>query len=107
MRAARSPVVLLLATVLFLNYVDRGTLSTAAHLVQADLVLNDSQMGILLSAFFWSYCFTQIPMGWLAERIGGHRVLAGALAVWALSTMLLGLAHSFIMLLALRVLLGV
>jgi MFS family permease len=107
MRAARSPVVILLAAVLFLNYVDRGTLSTAAHLVQADLVLNDSQMGILLSAFFWSYCFTQIPMGWLAERIGGHRVLAGALAVWALATMLLGLAHSFIMLLALRVLLGV
>jgi MFS family permease len=107
MRAARSPVVILLAAVLFLNYVDRGTLSTAAHLVQADLVLNDSQMGILLSAFFWSYCFTQIPMGWLAERIGGHRVLAGALAVWALATMLLGLAHSFFMLLALRVLLGV
>ncbi len=107
MRAARSPVVMLLAAVLFLNYVDRGTLSTAAHLVQADLVLNDSQMGILLSAFFWSYTFTQIPMGWLAERIGGHRVLAGALAVWALATMLLGLAHSFLMLLALRVLLGV
>jgi MFS family permease len=106
-RAARSPVVLLLAAVLFLNYVDRGTLSTAAHLIQADLVLNDSQMGILLSAFFWSYCFTQIPMGWLAERIGGHRVLAGALAVWAMATMLLGLAHSFFMLLALRVLLGV
>jgi MFS family permease len=107
MRAARSPVVLLLAAVLFVNYVDRGTLSTAAHLVQADLRLNDSQMGILLSAFFWSYTFTQIPMGWLAERIGGHRVLAGALAVWALATMLLGLAHSFLMLLSLRVLLGV
>jgi MFS family permease len=107
MRAARSPVVMLLAAVLFVNYVDRGTLSTAAHLVQADLLLNDSQMGILLSAFFWSYTFTQIPMGWLAERIGGHRVLAGALAVWALATMLLGLAHSFLMLLSLRVLLGV
>jgi MFS family permease len=107
MRAARSPLVLLLATVLFLNYVDRGTLSTAAHLMEPDLGLNDSQMGILLSAFFWSYCFTQIPMGWLAERIGGHRVLAGALAVWALATMLLGLAHSFYMLLSLRVLLGV
>jgi MFS family permease len=107
MRAARSPLVLLLATVLFLNYVDRGTLSTAAHLMEPDLGFNDSQMGILLSAFFWSYCFTQIPMGWLAERIGGHRVLAGALAVWALATMLLGLAHSFYMLLSLRVLLGV
>ncbi len=107
MRAARSPLVLLLAAVLFLNYVDRGTLSTAAHLMEPDLQLSDSQMGILLSAFFWSYCFTQIPMGWLAERIGGHRVLAGALAVWALATMLVGWVHSFYMLLSLRVLLGV
>jgi len=106
-RAARSPLVVMLAAVLFLNYVDRGTMSTAAHLMQPDLGLDDSQMGILLSAFFWSYCFTQIPMGWLAERIGGHRVLAGALTVWALATMLLGVAHSFFMLLSLRVLLGV
>ena len=106
-RAARSPLVVMLAAVLFRNYVDRGTLSTAAHLMQPDLGLDDSQMGILLSAFFWSYCFTQIPMGWLAERIGGHRVLAGALTVWALATMLLGVAHSFFMLLSLRVLLGV
>ena len=51
MSAARSPLVLLLAAVLFLNYVDRGTLSTAAHLIEPDLHLNDSQMGILLSAF--------------------------------------------------------
>ena len=54
-RAARSPIVFLLAAVLFINYVDRGTLPTAAHLMQGDLHLDHVQMGMLMSAFFWTY----------------------------------------------------
>jgi MFS family permease len=65
--------VLLLAAVLFINYVDRGTLPTAAHSIQLDLNLTPVQMGILLSAFFWTYSLAQIPVGWLAERYGAHR----------------------------------
>jgi MFS family permease len=102
-----SPFVLLLATVLFINYVDRGVLPTAAQLMQVDLHLSDSQLGLLLSAFFWTYALIQIPIGWLAERIGADRVLAGGLVVWALATMLLGLASVFPMLIALRLLLGI
>lgn len=98
---------LLLATVLFLNYVDRGALPTAAHLIQADLHLTSSQLGVLLSAFFWTYATIQIPIGWLAERYGAHRVLAIGLAIWALATMLVGFAASFVLLLCLRLLLGI
>src|SRR6202000_892562 len=89
-RAARSPVVLLLAAVLFLNYVDRGAFPTAAHLIQKDLPLSGSQLGILMSAFFWSYAALQIPIGWLAERYGAQRVLAAGLTLWALATLLVG-----------------
>lgn len=99
--------VLLLAAVLFLNYVDRGALPTAANLIQADLHLTSSQLGVLLSAFFWTYATIQIPIGWLAERYGAHRVLAIGLAIWALATMLVGVASSFLLLLALRLMLGV
>lgn len=106
MRAARSPIVFLLAAVLFINYVDRGTLPTAAHLMQGDLRLNDAQMGTLLSAFFWTYAFVQIPVGWLAERYGAHRILAAGLTLWASATMLVGAAHTFAGLLVLRLLLG-
>jgi len=106
-RAARSPVVLLLAAVLFLNYVDRGALPTAANLIQADLHLTSSQLGVLLSAFFWTYATIQIPVGWLAERYGAHRVLAVGLAIWALATMLVGVVSGYFVLLALRLLLGV
>jgi MFS family permease len=106
-RAARSPLVLLLAAVLFLNYVDRGALPTAAYSIQADLHLTSVQLGVLLSAFFWTYTLIQIPVGWLAEAYGANRVLAVGLALWALATMLVGVASSYAMLLLLRLLLGV
>jgi MFS family permease len=100
-------VVLLLAAVLFLNYVDRGALPTAAPLIQDDLHLTNSQLGLLLSGFFWTYALLQIPVGWLAERHGAHRVLAVGLTIWALATMLVGVVASFVLLLLLRLLLGV
>ena len=105
-RAARSPIVFLLAAVVFINYVDRGALPTAAHLMQGDLGLNYTQMGMLMSAFFWTYTLSQIPVGWLAERYGAHRVLAAGLTLWASATILVGFVHTFAMLLTLRLLLG-
>jgi MFS family permease len=105
-RAARSPIVFLLAAVLFINYVDRGTLPTAAHLIQGDLNLDPVQMGMLMSAFFWTYTVSQIPVGWLAERYGAHRVLAAGLTLWASATILVGYVHTFAALLVLRLLLG-
>jgi MFS family permease len=92
--------------VLFINYVDRGTMPTAAPLLRLDLHFSDTQTGILLSAFFWTYAVMQIPVGWLAERFGAHRVLAVGLTLWASATILVGFAHSFIALLLLRLLLG-
>jgi MFS family permease len=105
-RTAHS-VVFLLAIVLFINYVDRGALPTAAHLIQDDLHLDEKQLGLLFSAFFWTYTLTQIPIGWLAERFGAHRVLASGLTLWAVATICVGVAHSFPVLLGLRLLLGV
>ena len=91
---------------LFINYVDRGTLSTALLLVQSDLHLSTSQMGTLGSAFFATYTLLQIPVGWLAERYGAHRILAAGLTIWACATILTGFVHTFAALFALRLLLG-
>lgn len=107
MQSSRGVIVLLLALVLFINYIDRGALPTAAHLIRADLHFDEAQLGWLFSAFFWTYSLTQIPIGWLAERYGAHRVLAGGLALWAAATIMIGTATSFAMLLGLRLLLGI
>ena len=104
---ARWSIVALVAAALFINYVDRGALPTAAHLIQDELHLSAAQLGVLFSAFFWTYSILQIPVGWFAERYGAQRVLAGGLALWACATVLVGFAHSFAALLLLRLLLGV
>jgi MFS family permease len=106
-RAARSPFVFLLAAVLFINYIDRGVLSTAAPLLQVDLHLTDTQLGMLGSAFFWTYSLIQVPVGWIAERYGAERVLTGGLIVWAAATMAIGVTSAFWLLIVLRLLLGV
>jgi MFS family permease len=81
-------------------------LPTAIPLIQHDLKLDNEQVGRLLSAFFMVYALIQIPVGWLAERYGAHRVLAGGLIVWSAATVLMGITSSFTMLFCLRMLLG-
>jgi MFS family permease len=98
--------VVLLAVASFINYVDRGSLAIAAPLVHEEFALSNTQLGLLLSAFFWSYAPGQLPAGWLAERLDARRVLACGLAIWGAATALAGLATGLVTLLALRILLG-
>jgi MFS family permease len=99
-------VILLLALSVFINYVDRGNLATAAPLMKDELGLTASQIGLLLSAFFWTYVPGQVAAGWLAEKINPYRALALGLALWSIATALTGLAAGFAMFIALRLLLG-
>ncbi len=103
----RWSLVLLLAGAVFINYVDRGAMPTAAHLLQDELALSAPDLGVLFGAFFWSYALLQIPAGYLAERFGALPVLAGGLVIWAAATMMVGAVHSFGALLGLRLLLGI
>ncbi|THD82504.1 MAG: MFS transporter [Phenylobacterium sp.] len=102
------PVVIpLLALALFINYVDRGNLSTAAPLIKAELKLDASQYGALVSAFSWTYVAAMPVSGWLAERIGAYRTMAIGLGIWSLATLFTGFAGGFASILMLRMMLGV
>ena len=100
-------VVWLMALAVVINYMDRGTLATAAPLIQDELKLSSTQMGILLSAFFWSYTPLQLPAGWLAQRMDIRYVYAAGLAIWSLATASTGVVTGFIALLFLRAWVGV
>jgi MFS family permease len=104
---SRWTIVGLVAAALFINYVDRGAVPTAAPLIQDDLGLSPQQLGLLMSAFWWLYALLQFPVGALVERFGASRLLGAGLALWACATMLVGVVHSFAALLALRLLLGI
>ncbi len=96
----------LLALAMFINYVDRGNLATAAPLLKGEFHLTATQMGVLLSAFFWTYAPSQPVVGWIADRYGVRWPMAAGVALWALATALTGFAGTFAGLLALRLLLG-
>jgi MFS family permease len=104
--SARGALVGLLAIALFINYIDRGNLATAASLIKSDLHLTTVQLGFMTSAFFWTYTPGQFVAGWVADKLGGYRALGFGFAIWSIATALTGFAGGFASLLGLRVLLG-
>ena len=95
-----------LALGVLLNYVDRANLATAAPLLQTELSLSASQLGLLLSSFFWVYAPAQILAGWLVHRFDLRWVMVAGLSLWGLATAGTGLAVGFLSILLLRLLLG-
>ena len=75
-------VLTLLAVSVFSNYIDRGNLSIAAPLLKGELGISASQLGVLLSAFFWTYTALLFFSGWLADRFD---VIFGVCLLAALS----------------------
>jgi len=89
------------------NYLDRGTLAVATPLIRAELGLSLGEMGLLLSAFLWSYALCQLPIGGMVDRIGPRRLLGAGLVIWSLAQMSGGLASSFGYFIVARVVLGI
>src|ERR1019366_2052920 len=100
-------VLFLLALSVFINYVDRGNLSIAAPMLKDELRISATQLGILLSAFFWTYACLQPLAGWLVDRVNVNWVIAGGFFLWSSATAATGLVRTFSMLFALRLLLGI
>jgi ACS family D-galactonate transporter-like MFS transporter len=89
-----------------INLVDRISLSIAMPTIAREFALSPSMQGLILSSFFWSYALLQIPGGWLIDRFGPRRVVAGATLLWGVFQTLLGVASGGLSLLLLRVGLG-
>ena len=99
--------VVLIGISVFINYIDRGNLSTAATLVKHELHLTATQLGFLLTAFFITYMPMQPVVGWLVDKFTASRVLVVGFLLWSLATILSGFAGGFAMLFACRLLLGI
>lgn len=88
------------------NLVDRISLSIAMPTIAKEFSLSPGMQGLILSSFFWSYALLQIPGGWLIDRYGPRRVVAGATLLWGVFQTLLGAASGGLSMLLLRVGLG-
>ena len=106
-RTLRRTAILILILSGTVNYLDRATLAIANPLVRHDLGLNVSGMGLLLSAFLWSYAFSQLPAGALVDRLGPRRLLTVGLTIWSLAQAAAGLTTNFTQFVVARVGLGI
>jgi MFS family permease len=90
-----------------INYLDRATLAVANEYIRADLGLSLGQMGLLLSAFSWSYALCQLPVGALVDKIGPRWLLGAGLVLWSVAQAAGGLAASFGWFVIARIVLGI
>ena len=109
MRIARATTIVLglLCLMYLITYVDRVNIATAASEIRKELGLSNTQLGFVLSAFAYPYLLFQVFGGWIGDRFGPRRTLFLCGVIWAIATILTGLAGGLASLFLVRVLLGV
>lgn len=89
-----------------LNYLDRNVLPAVLANLQADLHLNDSQVGRINTMFMVGYFFTSPLFGYLGDRFARKWLIAFGILFWSIGTSMTGFAVGLGALLAYRVLVG-
>lgn len=104
---ARFAMLGLIATGTLINYLDRTILGIAAPALTKELAINSAVMGIVFSAFSWSYALSQVPGGLFLDRFGTRLTYGLSVGFWSLFTLLHAFAGGLASLLGLRLALGV
>jgi MFS transporter, ACS family, D-galactonate transporter len=104
--SVRWKIFLLMLFLISINYIDRASLSVAMPLIAKEFNLDPAMQGLLLSSFFWTYAFMQVPGGLLADRYKPRIVIAVATVGWGFFQAVAALAPNWIVLLLTRLGLG-
>ena len=75
--------------------------------IRDEFTLDYTQAGLVISAFGIVYGASQLPAGWLADRIGPRMLITTSICGVALTGILIGLSQNYVMLLIFLVLMGV
>lgn len=98
----------LLTVVYTFNFIDRQLLAILQESIKADLVLTDSQLGLLTGfAFALFYVTAGIPIARWADNGNRRNIVALAIGTWSFMTALSGAVNSYTQLLLARIGVGV
>ena len=96
----------LLGAGVLINYFDRISLSVAGPQLQKTLGLSAPELGLLFSAFFWTYALSQIPAGMILDRWGVKIVGRWSAFLWGVASAITAMTSGFLGLFTARALLG-
>jgi len=88
------------------NYLDRAIIGIASPAIAQEFALSPVAMGLVFSAFSWSYFAAQLPGGLALDRFGARLVYLVAIAGWSLSTLMHATVSGFASLFGWRLSLG-
>jgi len=98
----------LLTAAYFFSYMDRQILAILQEDIKAELLLSDTQLGLLAGfAFAIFYATLGLPVARWADRGNRVNIIGIALALWSAMTAVCGLAQNFVQLLLARIGVGI
>ncbi len=89
-----------------INYMDRSNISVAASAISNELRLTSVQLGLIFSAFGWTYAALQIPGGIMVDKFGPRLLYSLSLILWSTATLFQGIMKGFAGLLGFRLAIG-
>ena len=104
--SVRWKIFFLLLFLVSVNYIDRASLSVAMPLISKEFDIDPAWQGLILSSFFWTYAFMQVPGGMLADRFKPRIVVALATVFWGAFQAIAAVATNWFVLLLTRLGLG-
>jgi len=83
------------AAIAFLSFLDRAAISQAAPAITREMHLSPVRLGLIFSAFGFTYAAFEMPSGWLCDRFGVRKLLTRVVLLWSLFTATTGIAWNF------------
>lgn len=102
----RLRIVIVLATALGLDGADKAAVSATTGGLEQTFHIGQTEIGLIASSVSLSTAVCMLPAGMLADRVTRTKLLSGGIACWAVAMVATGLAPSYPLLLAARIVLG-
>lgn len=103
----RWAIAILLGVGIVVNYLDRVNISVATKPLEQQFHLSAGEMGIVLSAFLWSYALLQIPIGALLDKVGVKWLVRLGTLLWSLATLMTAIVSGLGLIILSRIILGI
>lgn len=78
-----------------LNYIDRNVLYAVQDDVKKEFMVSDAKIGLLVSAFFFTYMFAAPLIGWMGDRFPRKNMVVVGIFIWSGFTFLTWLVHDY------------